>query len=91
MAASTNAPGLADIDRHIYAASGDALAAFLLWLATSGMIASVDPRRIVLMQSVSHFVSRLGRPAAKWDSKAFSATGSVRPAQSPWKIGNQVI
>ena len=46
-------------------------------LATPGLNPSADPGRIVLLHSVSQFGSRLGRPATKWDSEAFSATGEV--------------
>ena len=73
----TNTPGPADIYRQIYFASRDALTAFLLWLATSRLTAEEDYVRIVLLHSIYQFVSHLGGPATKWDSKVFSATVDV--------------
>ena len=73
----TNALGPADVTQQIYAASGDALTAFLLWMATPGMNVNVDLGRIVLLHSVYQLASHMGRPATKWESKAFAATGDV--------------
>ena len=46
-------------------------------MTNHGMSPGEDPGRIVLLHSVSQFVNRRGRPATKWDSKAFASTGDV--------------
>ena len=54
-----------DVSWKIYSVSGDVPTAFLLWLATPGVAANVEPVCIVLLHSFYQFVSRMGRPSTK--------------------------
>ena len=74
VAAPTDALVLAGVSRKFYILNGNAPTAFLLWLSTQGFESRVDPSHIFLLHSVSKFLIRLGRPATKWDSKAFAYT-----------------
>ena len=47
------------------------------------MDANMDPSCIVLLHSIPEFVSQIGRPAKKWDSKAFAAMGDVVASTVP--------
>ena len=45
---------------------------FLLWHATPGIAEDRDPGRVSLPHSVSHYPSRMGRPASQWDNRTFA-------------------
>ena len=77
MAEPTSALAPDEISRKVYSARGNTPTAFLLWLATPGVIANVYPGRILLLNYVSQFASRMGRPVTKWDLKAFVSTGDM--------------
>ena len=69
------APAPADVSRKFYSASDNAPTAFILCLATPGVAANVETDPVVLMYSLSQFVSRLGRPAIKWGSGVLASMG----------------
>ena len=74
----------ASVTQQIYAASqqGDPTA-FLLWHATPGLTADRYPGRISLLHTVSHYVSRMGRPPCRWDGESFANQGDVAFGTAP--------
>ena len=66
------------VSQKVYAArqQGDPIA-FLLWNATPGIDKDRDPGRVLLLHSISHYASRMGRPASQWDNKMFTSQGDV--------------
>ena len=75
-AAATQTPS--SVSQQIYVASqqGD-LTALLLWYTTPGLTEDRDTGRVSLLHSVSHYTSRMGRPARKWDDRTFVNWGDV--------------
>ena len=66
----------ASVSQQIYTASqqGDPTA-FLLWYAMPRLAEDWDPGRISLLQSVSSYASRMGRPSSKWYDGPFANRG----------------
>ena len=72
------------VSRQIYAASqqGDPNA-FLLCHATPGLAEDWNPDRVLLLHSLSHYASAIGRPARKWDNRTFANWGDVSYGTAP--------
>ena len=70
------APTPTSVAQQIYTASqqGDPTA-FLLWHATPGIAVDLDPGRISLLHSVSHYSSRMGRTPCLWDDRNVCQSG----------------
>ena len=45
-----------------------------------------DPGRVLLLHSVSHYASRMGRPASKWDNRTFANQGDVSYGTAPLAV-----
>ena len=84
-AAAAHTP--ASMSQQIYAASqqGDP-AAFLLWHATPGIAKDCDPGCVWLLHFISHYASQMGRPACKWDDRAFLNRGGVSYCTAPLAV-----
>ena len=64
------------VSQQIYAASQQVYPiAFLLWYAPPGLSEDRDSGCVLLLHSISHYASRMGRPASKWDDRTFRKTG----------------
>ena len=83
--AATQTP--ASVSQQIYAASqqGDPTA-FLLWHYTPRIAEDWDPGRVLLLHSVSHYPSRMGRPSSKWDDRMFATRGDVSWGTAPLAV-----
>ena len=57
--------------------------AFLLWHAMPGLAKYWDPGGVSLLHSVSHYVSRMGRPPCQWDDGTFANRGNVSYGTAP--------
>ena len=77
----------ARVSHQIYAASqqGEPIA-FLLWHATPGLAEDRNPGRVSLLHSISHYVSRMGRPTSKWDDRTFANQGDVSYGTAPLEM-----
>ena len=84
-AAAAQTPAI--VSQQIYKSSqqGDPTA-FLLWHATPGFAEDHDPGRVLLLHSVSHYASRMGRPASKWDDRTFANRGGVSYGTAPLAV-----
>ena len=68
----------ASVYQQVYSASQQGYpTAFLMWNDTPGKAKDCDPGRVILLQSISHYMSRMGRPARWWDDRTFANRGDV--------------
>ena len=75
------------MSQQVYAAihQGDPTA-FLLWQATPRIAEDHDPGCVLLLQSVNHYVSWMGRPASRWDNRTFANRGDVSYGTAPLAV-----
>ena len=75
------------VSQQVYAArqQGDPIA-FLLWNATPGIDKDRDPGRVLLLHSISHYASRMGRPASQWYNRTFANRGDVSYGTAPLAV-----
>ena len=68
----------ASVSQQIYAAiqQGEPTA-FLLWHARPGINKDRYLGRVLLLHSVIHYASRMGRPTSQWDNWTFTNRGDV--------------
>ena len=60
--------------------------AFLLWHFLLGLAKDCDPDCVSLLHSVSHYVSRMGRPASIWDDRMSANQGDVSYITAPLAV-----
>ena len=78
---------LAIVSQYIYTDSQQREpTAFLLWHATPGLAKDRDPSRVPLLHSISHYASRMGRTASKWDDRTFANRGYVSDGTAPLAV-----
>ena len=74
----------ASVYQQIYTASQQGeTTTFLLWHTTPGLTEDQEPGRVLLIHSVSHYVSCMGQTFSKWDDRTFANRGDVSYGTTP--------
>ena len=77
----------ASVSQQIYAASRQVEpTAFLLWNTTPGLANDREPGLVSLLHPVSHYASRMGRPAIKWYNRTFENRVDVSYSTAPMAV-----
>ena len=80
------------VSQQVYSASQQGYpTAFLMWHDTPGKAKDCDPGRVMLLQSISHYMSRMGRPARRWDDRTFANRGDVSYGTMSLAVWDPVI